>query len=891
MAINPIQININNTKSVSFKKKEYKSYLQAEGAVDTTNNVKPLPGKGHLIHDGISNKVKYFFKDIAYDFKSIKNAFNGTANDHQSGRLNDVGLKLSGIGIATYLASKTTDPRARLMEYVGLGAFLAAMDLYPKLAINKPAELIHGFEIDKQFIDDQGRKKSVYQDSNYIPYDLYRGEAKGESLEEIGDNMGIPKNIVNRNDLTREQTRKIATQSNTLWMLTACATPAMTALICRGLEEPLGYGIQQVRNAKHNNRISKMLQKTTNMTTDVNSIKTNGLSHTVENLISKYKGEELPQEVFEKISNLITKDIDANTSEGIKEDLARILRSGKNGADSYVVNASSADNIVEAVKKLVPKNNSDSVKNALIPTKAEIETILEKYAPKSELEKGATLTKENISEFRTELSKLIESKTKSLSDVPADYLKNRSNSIVEGAANVLQTKKSNFVSENVLKDVVNFAKVIGDFKNNDKLLDSTKSFKFEFAPQTVIARSYNKFQDTLLKELKISYKDLKLMEESEKATAEIFDKKLTELCKDEARYNKTVKKLGKIISDMEIQLDGKNADSSHIKDLITAIENNYNKTAQRLAELDSNKFKNTIDKLVKEDPKTLSNTVTSKTDLREFLDGIRVDKYADINNIKYWSEEFGHKGRIDYAKHNAKGIGSSKNFVIDRIVDRYSGAKNSFYRTLHLFDVYKRAANPADFSANPEYANELINKGKATLMTANSSEHTLKLNTINGANFYKDLFNTIWKPEDYTNSGIKSKGFVTDTTKAALKDVNEAASGNVLDRFQQYIMRFKHIVGNNDIDFTKPEHKLDTSVLNKYEKSAKTRLSIFNLVGQNPAEMLRNSAKNKYASTKWLRIMSVITAGIFSTAILAQFGFGKIRNPQNIKKQVNDEVK
>lgn len=29
---------------------------------------------------------------------------------------------------------------------------------------------------------------------------------------------------------------------------------------------------------------------------------------------------------------------------------------------------------------------------------------------------------------------------------------------------------------------------------------------------------------------------------------------------------------------------------------------------------------------------------------------------------------------------------------------------------------------------------------------------------------------------------------------------------------------------------------------------------------------------------------------VFGTAILAQFGFGKIRNPQNIQKQVNDDA-
>ena len=115
MTIRPIQFNT-ITKTPSFKNKEYKSYLEAENTVDTTDLVKPLPPKGHLVKDNFGSKIKYFFKDIAYDLKSVKNGFNGTANDHQLGRLNDVGLKLGGIGIAVYLASKTKNPKARLME-------------------------------------------------------------------------------------------------------------------------------------------------------------------------------------------------------------------------------------------------------------------------------------------------------------------------------------------------------------------------------------------------------------------------------------------------------------------------------------------------------------------------------------------------------------------------------------------------------------------------------------------------------------------------------------------------------------------------------------------------------------------------------------------------------
>ena len=128
MAINPIQPKIENTKSQG-------SYRDANTPIKTDGLVKPLPPQGHLVHDGLLAIPKFFVKDIAYDIKAVKDGFKGEANDHQLGRLNDVGMKLAGIGIATYLASKTTNPVARIMEYAGLGAFLAGMSLYPKVAV------------------------------------------------------------------------------------------------------------------------------------------------------------------------------------------------------------------------------------------------------------------------------------------------------------------------------------------------------------------------------------------------------------------------------------------------------------------------------------------------------------------------------------------------------------------------------------------------------------------------------------------------------------------------------------------------------------------------------------------------------------------------------------
>lgn len=116
MAINPVQPNIENTKS-------HIPYREAKGTIKTDKNVKPLPPEGHLVHDSWTMLPKYFLKDIAYDMKAVKDGFQGNANDHQLGRLNDVGLKLGGIGIATMLAARTKNPMVRIMEYAGLGAF------------------------------------------------------------------------------------------------------------------------------------------------------------------------------------------------------------------------------------------------------------------------------------------------------------------------------------------------------------------------------------------------------------------------------------------------------------------------------------------------------------------------------------------------------------------------------------------------------------------------------------------------------------------------------------------------------------------------------------------------------------------------------------------------
>ena len=125
-------------------------------------------------------------------------------------------------------------------------------------------------------------------------------------------------------------------------------------------------------------------------------------------------------------------------------------------------------------------------------------------------------------------------------------------------------------------------------------------------------------------------------------------------------------------------------------------------------------------------------------------------------------------------------------------------------------------------------------------------------------------------------------------TSEALKTYDK--QGNLLERYKKYIKRFRDIIGNNDIDFTKPEHRLDDA-FREYTKSERTRMAKFNLVSQTAVDTVKNAAARKYGNQKWLRLASAIGGTVLgATVLIPLFTFGKIKNPQTMKKQVSDDA-
>ena len=365
---NPKNFTQNRSNDSKPAERSYISMPSVSSAIDsfdieTDKLVKPLDGKGHLVNGNITRMPKEFVRDTVYTTKALVDGARGKANDHQLGKLNDLGLKIGGIAIATYLMTRKATPKTKAMEFIGFGAFLASMALWPKIALEIPARIIHGFNFRKQYVDEQGRKKYVSQDPNYIPFDLYKGDKKSEDLDVIGDRAGIRRDIPNRHEAVKEHMRKVSVQNNTLWMLTAgIATPLMTALACNGAEKALTSPLEKMGNKKANQNIDMTVNYLNNTldkeATDkfekvklgLNSGKESGF----ETLLNSMKGKILKSEDINKLSDTLADGFDAEMKDAAKADIKDLI-----SEERYITNSSSASKLTKTIHSVISSADTE----------------------------------------------------------------------------------------------------------------------------------------------------------------------------------------------------------------------------------------------------------------------------------------------------------------------------------------------------------------------------------------------------------------------------------------------------------------------------------------------------------------------------------------------------
>ena len=267
-------------------------------------------------------------------------------------------MMAGGLSIAGYLFTKKTTPLTKGMEFVGLGSFFASMAIWPKIAIQLPAYLIHGVNVQKQYQDSFGRRKPFYQDPQFIPWDLY----SDKEIDKIGDRLGVPKNIPNRRDFIQEKMRKLAVQNNTLWMLTAgFATPIMSALICNQAEPYL----LRYQNNQKNKKADQIL---TNLNEHAKKYQTNPAQNRIAEIIKKHGNQPINEELIETITNALTADIDSVTSESLGKDLQAILSNGR-----YSVSDTTAKNVTANLQaQFAGKGFTKEFLEAVLPKEAEM---------------------------------------------------------------------------------------------------------------------------------------------------------------------------------------------------------------------------------------------------------------------------------------------------------------------------------------------------------------------------------------------------------------------------------------------------------------------------------------------------------------------------------------
>ncbi len=218
----------NNVNMQAYEQKLFEHFF-------TYSNTKSAQNpKGYLVHQNPIEKAGSAVTDLGKDVVKLTKALkDGESDDCSLGRMNDLGMKFGALGIATYLLTKKSTPKAKLMEFAGAGVFLSMMHLWQKMFIAAPIKARFGIDINQKYVDSMGRKKDLLLDNQYIP-----ALETDEELDKLADNLNLPKDMEYRREYAKELRRKIGLQGRTLNMLTVgVATPVLTALICNGIEK------------------------------------------------------------------------------------------------------------------------------------------------------------------------------------------------------------------------------------------------------------------------------------------------------------------------------------------------------------------------------------------------------------------------------------------------------------------------------------------------------------------------------------------------------------------------------------------------------------------------------------------------------------------------------
>jgi len=494
--VQPVQINAPTKNQNEARNKKYQM-LQLR-----SNSLEPLRSKGKLVDDFALSPIE-FTKDTYIDVKNITNALiKGDVGDYYLGRMNDLGMKIGGLAIATYLFSRRNTAASKKMEFVGFGAFFSSMVLVPKLLIEKPLQWMYGFNIHQKYEDSQGRKKMFFLDPQYLPWDIW----DNRDINRIGDKMGVEKNINDREELIQRKMAKVALQGNTLWMLVAgFLTPLWTALFCNKFEE---YFTPIFKNM-HYDKILKEFSKIDEIASNAKEPKKRQiLDKELENLV----GKVLTEKDIDEIAQLISIKSEPEMNGVIKEHIRKMSK-----ADNPIEKLS--QNMWEVGKEFFERHDV---------TPQELKRII-----KRNTEEGSTYN-EILACIKDDIEELLRART---------VIKGRSGLKILNELNQI-TELGKYRSNNKpfeVDDKKHLLEVFDKMVTLNSKYDTVGKFKRMVVGEiedSILTDAYKYWADNMIKGLELDHKTIYELAQPETTTFKAISEIFASIAKDETRYLK-----------------------------------------------------------------------------------------------------------------------------------------------------------------------------------------------------------------------------------------------------------------------------------------------------------------------------------------------------------------
>jgi len=543
---------------------------------------RPLAASGTLVKENIFQSAGSTVSSYVDYFKYFYNAaFKGEGNDYKVGKINDLAIRAGSLGIAGVLATSKMFPFAKGMEFVGLGTWFAAMALWPRV-LGVPIQMKTGVNINQRYIDSAQKRKMVYEDNQYRPMDLFRHvDLNGRPLkpeeyykkydhdfvylEKMGDKLGIPRDIKNRNEATLNKMYQVGTQGRTLLMLTAgVVTPVVSSIVADSLQKPLKTFLEKQRYDKAVNELHTL---DTNVESLIKSNTTN-----IDKVMEKL-GITIDSDMDSKLKQVVKDDKHYSTQEFDK--LSRFLSDEFNGTgfneaikDALKANATMGEphigvtenlkgeltvlskNIVQDFLKDIPAEKKSALPQELlnfngISREKVAEVITNTLGDvRSELNtQGITALKNNfIVAVRQELNSINFANPK----VKASFLRNMDNVLDAKTDAFVQTKRRYIIPKSEILKIIKIA------QTNKKLSAKLEAFQrtsIKNISESMTANNWGNVPPKYLKAIGFTKGELAVIATQDSAAASaVIAKRLEQVVAEPQKYEKVLEELTKLAS-------------------------------------------------------------------------------------------------------------------------------------------------------------------------------------------------------------------------------------------------------------------------------------------------------------------------------------------------------